>query len=212
MKLINEWYYFKNVINDSDCERLMELGKNNFMNAEVGKDTALTKEERIKGRNEIVEKEVDYKRRKSQVVWANEDWIYNLLNPYMVEANNKSGWNFDIKACETPQLTKYKKDDFFSWHIDGHSDSLSTYDLPENKFLNKNVRKISMTLLLNEDYEGGNFQFGFFNKGDVSIANPEFSTKGSLIFFPSFIYHQVTPITQGTRYSLVAWFIGPPFK
>jgi len=24
--------------------------------------------------------------------------------------------------------------------------------------------------------------------------------------------HQVTPVTKGTRHSLVAWFVGPPFK
>ena len=69
-----------------------------------------------------------------------------------------------------------------------------------------------MTILLNDDYEGGNFQFGFFNKGDVSITTPEFSTRGSIIFFPSFMHHQVAPVTKGTRYSLVAWFLGPSFK
>ena len=32
------------------------------------------------------------------------------------------------------------------------------------------------------------------------------------IFFPSFLMHRVTPVKQGTRYSLVSWFLGPPFK
>ena len=51
MRLINDWYYFINVIDDSTCEKLMELGQNKFMKAEVGKDTEPTEEERIKGRN-----------------------------------------------------------------------------------------------------------------------------------------------------------------
>jgi len=212
VKLINDWYYFINAIDDSTCEKLMELGQNKFMKAEVGKDTEFTEKELIKGRNIISDSEIDKKRRKSKVTWVEKDWVYKLINPFMLEANKKSGWNFDITASESPQLTKYEKDDFFGWHIDGHSDSLSAYDLPENKFLDKNVRKISMTILLNDDYEGGNFQFGFFNKGDVSIATPEFSTRGSIIFFPSFIHHQVSPVTKGIRYSLVAWFLGPPFK
>lgn len=190
----------------------MELGQNKFMKAEVGKDTEPTEEERIKGRNVLYQGEENKKRRKSKVAWVEEDWVYNLINPFMMEANKKSGWNFDITSSESPQLTKYEKDDFFGWHIDGHSDSLSTYDLPENKFLDKNVRKISMTILLNDDYEGGNFQFGFFDSGEVSISNPKFSTKGSIIFFPSFMHHQVAPVTKGIRYSLVAWFLGPPFK
>lgn len=214
MKLINDWYYFINAVDDSVCEKLIVLGKNKFMKGEVGKDIEPTEEERVKGRNILYaeDAEVDKKRRQSKVAWVDEDWVYNLINPFMAEANNKSGWNFDITACETPQLTKYEKDDFFGWHIDGHSDSLSAYNLPKNKFLDKNVRKISMTILLNDDYEGGNFQFGFFNRGDVSIANPKFSTKGSIIFFPSFINHQVAHIIKGIRYSLVAWFVGPPFK
>ena len=212
MKLINDWYYFINAIDDSTCEKLITLGKNKFMKAEVGRDTELTDEERIKGKNIISDSEIDKKRRQSKVAWVEEDWVYSLIYPFMEEANKKSGWNFSITASESPQLTKYKKDDFFGWHIDGHSDSLSTYDLPKNKFLDKNVRKISMTILLNDDYEGGNFQFGFFNRGKVSISNPKFSTKGSIIFFPSFMHHQVAPITKGIRYSLVAWFIGPPFK
>ena len=214
MKLINDWYYFINAVDDSVCEKLIALGKNKFMKGEVGKDIEPTEEERVKGRNILYSEdaEVDKKRRQSKVAWIDEDWVYNFINPFMAEANNKSGWNFDIAACETPQLTKYKKDDFFGWHIDGHSDSLSAYNLPKNKFLDKTVRKISMTILLNDDYEGGNFQFGFFNRGDVSIANPKFSTKGSIIFFPSFMHHQVAPIIKGIRYSLVAWFLGPPFK
>ena len=212
MKLINDWYYFIDALDDSTCEKLISLGKNKFTKAEVGRDTEFTEKELIKGRNIISDSEIDKKRRKSKVTWVEKDWVYKLINPFMLEANKKSGWNFDITASESPQLTKYEKDDFFGWHIDGHSDSLSTYDLPKNKFLDKNVRKISMTILLNDDYEGGNFQFGFFNKGDVSIATPEFSTRGSIIFFPSFIHHQVSPVTKGIRYSLVAWFLGPPFK
>lgn len=35
---------------------------------------------------------------------------------------------------------------------------------------------------------------------------------GTIIIFPSFVYHQVTPITKGTRKSLVNWSLGFPFK
>ena len=34
---------------------------------------------------------------------------------------------------------------------------------------------------------------------------------GTLIIFPSFLWHQVTPVTEGTRQSLVNWSIGKPF-
>ena len=201
MKLTNEWLYFTDAIDGSTCEKLIMLGQNKFESAQIAEDGLR------KGKDGVKEG-----RRKSKVVWVREKWVYDLMAPFMKTANEKSGWNFDVTACEIFQLTKYEKGDFFKWHVDGSSDSLSAYDKTKNKILQKNVRKISMTVLLNEDYEGGEFQFGFFNRGEVSISNPKFSTNGSVIFFPSFMHHQVAPVTEGIRYSLVGWFIGPPFK
>jgi PKHD-type hydroxylase len=40
----------------------------------------------------------------------------------------------------------------------------------------------------------------------------EIREKGSVIVFPSFIWHRVTPVTAGTRYSLVNWNLGFPFR
>jgi PKHD-type hydroxylase len=37
-------------------------------------------------------------------------------------------------------------------------------------------------------------------------------TKGSIIIFPSFVWHRVKPVTEGTRYSLVLWNLGKPYK
>jgi len=40
----------------------------------------------------------------------------------------------------------------------------------------------------------------------------EIRPKGSVIIFPSFTYHKVSPITEGIRYSLVAWALGRPWQ
>jgi PKHD-type hydroxylase len=40
----------------------------------------------------------------------------------------------------------------------------------------------------------------------------EINEKGSIVIFPSFLYHAVEPVKQGTRYSLVIWFLGKPWK
>ena len=63
-------------------------------------------------------------------------------------------------------------------------------------------RRISSIILLNDDYEGGDL--AFFNK--EYIIKPK---KNTVILFPSnFMYpHQILPITKGTRYSIVTWFI-----
>ena len=126
----------------------------------------------------------------------------------MEEANEHASWKFDIKAVESIQLTRYKKGGFCGFHGDGRSDHLSAYNLPKNEFFHGKVRKLSMSIILNDDYEGGGFEFATLNK----IYTPDFDKLGSIMVFPSFMMHRVKPVTKGTRYSLVSWFLGPPFK
>lgn len=71
-------------------------------------------------------------------------------------------------------------------------------------------RKLSITVQLSDpsEYEGGDFQF-------TEIPNPEMQDakqKGSVLIFPSYLIHQVSPVTQGVRKSLVAWFKGPKWQ
>ena len=40
----------------------------------------------------------------------------------------------------------------------------------------------------------------------------ELRNRGTIIVFPSFLEHQVTPVTKGTRYSLVQWYSGPDWR
>ena len=71
-----------------------------------------------------------------------------------------------------------------------------------------------MTLCLNDatEYEGGEFEFDFKDKTKTDpIVCEQIKKKGSIIVFPSFVWHRVKPVTKGTRYSLVAWNLGKPF-
>ncbi len=78
------------------------------------------------------------------------------------------------------------------------------------------IRKLSVTINLNQpgEYEGGNlkFDFGPHSQGKRFHEVTEIRPQGSIIVFPSWTYHQVTPVTKGTRYSLVLWSLGLPFK
>ena len=89
---------------------------------------------------------------------------------------------------------------FYDWHIDQHP-----------KVMNGVVRKISMSLFLNEDYEGGEFDLEIYKPE----SNPRYETfrlkKGDAIFFNSTTWHRVRPVTSGVRKSIVAWFTGPPY-
>ena len=77
------------------------------------------------------------------------------------------------------------------------------------------VRKLSMTINLNKpgEYDGGNlkFDFGPHAAGKRFHEVEEIRPQGSIIVFPSYTYHQVTPVTRGTRYSMVLWSLGQPF-
>jgi len=155
---------------------------------------------------------VDKKVRTSKVAWSSDQWIYDLIWPYMETANAQAGWEYDIKAAESVQITRYPEGGFYNFHKDGKSDNLGVYNAPKNKFIHGNVRKLSMSIILNDDYEGGGFEFATLKKEAANIYTPDFNKLGSVMVFPSFMMHRVKPVTKGTRYSLVSWFVGPPFK
>ena len=70
-------------------------------------------------------------------------------------------------------------------------------------------RKLSLVLQLADpsQYEGGNLQV--MTGGEPTNVRKQ---RGLITVFPAYTLHQVTPVTQGTRQSLVAWISGPPFR
>jgi len=167
--------------------------------------------------------------RDSEVCFFNYDWCYDLVMPYVHKANKEAGWNFDIEFAEDFQFTKYHPDGFYGWHVDGGGDMYSSYlPLDENTKKEKGrlyspfsnwqgkCRKLSVTINLNspDEYEGGKlkFDYGPHTNDERYHECDEIKPQGSIIVFPSFMYHQVTPVTRGTRYSLVLWALGNPFR
>jgi len=143
--------------------------------------------------------------RKCQTFFNNEDWVYKIIWPYLHNANQEAQWNFEISACENYQISKYVPGDLYNTHIDGlgtHGDKI----ISEHENLNDKVRKISMTMLLNDpsEFEGG--ELLLLNVGAVP------QKKGTMTFFPSYLPHEISPVTKGVRYSLVMWFLGYPFQ
>ena len=92
-----------------------------------------------------------------------------------------------IKQDSGYELLKYETNGFYTTHTDSFKDR---------------PRAVSCSFMLNDDYEGG--EFAFF--GRELVYNLK---KGSCIMFPSnFMYpHEIMPVTSGTRYSIVTWFV-----
>ena len=138
--------------------------------------------------------------RKSSVMFIENnpqnDWIYRRMAGAAIKTNNERYW-FDLLGFhEQLQLTRYSAGDFFEWHLDFGAGDIS-------------VRKLSITVQLSDpnDYEGGDLQF-MINQNIIDAPRE----RGTVIIFPSFILHRVTPITRGKRESIVGWVAGPPYR
>tara|TARA_R100000995_G_C3475266_1_gene120578 strand:+ start:688 stop:1323 length:636 start_codon:yes stop_codon:yes gene_type:complete len=210
--ILNDYYwYFKSAIPPRICDDIIEY--------------ALSKKEEMARTGSFQDKNLNKdeiailkKRRHSDVTWLNDTWIYKEIQPYVKLANESAGWNFEWDWSEPIQFTKYKLNQYYDWHAD-------SYHKPYNKKGNKNedgkIRKLSMTLQLTDgsEYEGGELEFDFRNYDpplrdeDKHLKQAkEILAKGSIIVFPSFVWHRVKPVRKGTRYSLVMWSLGYPYK
>tara|TARA_B100000787_G_scaffold166301_1_gene151338 strand:+ start:591 stop:1166 length:576 start_codon:yes stop_codon:yes gene_type:complete len=154
----------------------------------------------------------DTTKRKSNITWLNESWINETLKPYIDKANQDTGWNLQWDYTEKAQLTEYGKGQYYKWHIDQLAEP---YGEKYGKDWQGKIRKLSVTVSLSdpEDYEGGRLEFYTSNPFEQKIIScDQILDKGSLVVFPSYIWHQVTPITKGNRKSLVLWNLGYPYK
>ena len=123
--------------------------------------------------------------------------MYQDLNKFIQQANQNHFGFGDIRVTENAQFTEYPEGGFYDWHMD--CDVNMEHQPP--------VRKISMTLLLNDPSE--------FEGGDLEIMAPGKYAElkqGHAICFASFLNHRVNPVTRGMRQSLVVWFGGKAFR
>jgi len=125
--------------------------------------------------------------------------LLQVISKVVQTANNKN-WHFNIDLLESLQFTQYdgNKEQNYGWHTDNHLD-----------ITRDTIRKVSFTILLNDDFEGGEFETenGAPDKLDRIVTSD--LKKGDMIVFPSYVFHQVKPVTKGIRYSLVGWIHGP---
>ena len=207
---VNGWFTFEaGTIDKKTCNKIKKHVAKKWESSEVDKSKDTTDEERKTGKKP--DYKPDSKIRKSDIAWCNDQWLYDIIFPYMHRANDAAGWRYHIKAAESAQITRYRKGGFYSFHWDGNGDHLSAYNNPQNDFMHGHVRKLSMSVILNDNFEGGAFEFAEYSKENC-IITPIEAKAGSIIIFPSSTEHRVAPVTKGTRYSLVTWFVGPPFK
>lgn len=121
-----------------------------------------------------------------------ESYIGTQLNYIILDLNET--FNYRLSCIQDIQYLEYKEGDYYDWHSDV-SDGLSS------------LRKISMSYVLNDNFEGGELEF--FHGGETYVINAK---EESLIAFTSFINHRVKKVTQGVRKALVVWVNGESWR
>lgn len=143
---------------------------------------------------------IDTGTRRSKIEWMRKDadceWVFEKLS-HVVSSINSQFYKFNLTGFGEPlQLTNYDSDDngMYGWHQD---------------YNGRISRKLSVVIQLSDpsEYEGGNLQI--FTDGKPETIRKQ---KGLIALFPSYTLHQVTPVTQGNRQTLVAWVSGPAFR
>ena len=149
--------------------------------------------------------------RKSYITWYDDKELSTKIFDIIKDINIKTKWNFNLTELEPLQYTIYNLRNFYDWHIDSHT----------KPYKNGLIRKLSFTICLNDNeiennnYTGGDFEIclphPYHNKNKYFRFRKVFK-QGTIIVFPSHIWHKVHPITSGTRKVLVGWVVGKSFE
>jgi PKHD-type hydroxylase len=182
------WVYMDGVFNDKECDDIISMGRALEMKPGTVYDDGSI---------------VDFPskiQRDALVSWfsPNEEtmWMYKRLSIVINQLNNDY-YKFDLDGfAEGIQFTEY------------HSPS-GTHGAHMDKAPNGVVRKLTMIIQLTDpdEYEGCDLEI-IQSDGNRKLPRK----RGTLVAFPSWEWHQVNPITSGTRNSLVAWITGSPFR
>ena len=183
-------YYYKNVFSKEDCDRVIEqCSMLSQIDATVG--------------NPVSSQEVNKSIRTSSISWVPTEesyqWIYRKCTD-LVNIANKEFFNYNLDYIEDLQFTKYDSstNSFYGKHHDIAQVNKGSY-----------YRKLSFTIQLNDpsSYSGGDL---ILNDGSKpSIIKRDL---GEITLFPSYVLHEVTPVTAGIRNTLVGWVCGKPFR
>lgn len=211
MNLQNYYYYFQSALTPRFCDELLKYGKSQQEQlALTGGQTNKVNQGKPLDEKDILDLK---KKRDSNIVWLSDRWIYKEIQPYIHQANRLAGWDFDWSFSEACQFTKYGPGQHYGAHCDSWE---APYDNPSNPDTHGKIRKLSVTCSLSDpsEYEGGELEFQFRNQDDPTPKKKcvEILPRGSICVFPSFVWHEVRPVTKGIRYSLVIWSLGYPFR
>jgi PKHD-type hydroxylase len=189
---VEPWVEINNAFSEVQLDLMIQIGKSNEHSVDSG-PAGLGLEGKV---NDSI--------RISRISWIKADvpsqhWIFRDLVDFITEVNEKY-FNYDLVKIENLQFATYdsKKKGMYKKHIDIFHSNKTPYS-----------RKLSFSLQLSDEdsYEGGDLNL-YYEEEPKTMSKK----RGTLMFFPSYTLHEVTPVTKGVRHSLVGWVEGPAFK
>ena len=181
----NLYAFWNNAFSKEECQTIINIAKNKGL---------------IKGKTFNDDKSKDV--RNSKISWLypvdDMDWVFRRVTDITLNLNERF-FKFDLFGLnEGFQFTNYEAPSGkYGKHVD--------------RGMNISVRKLSISIQLTnpEEYEGGELKLYDGDDKDAIVMD---KTQGTLIIFPSYVLHEVMPVTKGTRNSLVTWVTGKQFK
>jgi PKHD-type hydroxylase len=175
--------FFNNAFTKEECQAIVNIAKNkDLIQGTTSKDYKITDV------------------RDSKISWLypsdNLDWLFRRVTDIVLNLNERF-YKFDLFGInEGFQFTNYQSPSGkYGKHVDIGTNIV--------------VRKLSISIQLTnpKEYEGGELYLYDDEKGVA--MNKE---QGTLIMFPSYVLHEIMPVTKGERNSLVTWVTGKQFK
>lgn len=187
-----EWCYFKQYFTPDQCSKILEDGlKLPVQDGQLGVSGEFTVD--------------NYRKSKIRFIQKNDptfEWIFVNMWKMAIQANDE-WFGFHISKMDYIQLAEY--DASYGGHYDKHHDVFWINNDPYYH------RKLTAVVQLTDPstYIGGNL---LLSPPIQQPPNEEVRTQGTAFFFPSFLEHEATAVTSGTRYSLACWFDGPKWR
>jgi len=198
---IETWGYAHEAFTPEECDKIIEIGTTSKNCTPLSR--ALTGGLTSDNLKNSDTKDDLKKIRRSYTSWIHSNapenaWIFERLTN-IIKAVNDRLFQFDLVEIQSLQFTCYDGAEKGAYvkHIDQMLDSTGF------------PRKLSVSIQLSneKDYKGGDLLLH-----EAAKPTKTFRNRGTAIFFPSYVLHEVTPVTKGIRYSLVIWVTGPRFK
>ena len=214
MQLIDYDIGYDQLLSSGECQDIVDWFLERIESGEIEKYKAKTRQEATK------ENKYDTYHRKGNTASAHgfpyERDIIDSIMTYSQDTGiriyqdkgpghyRSVSWQFTIYDDEGDHFKEHQ-DQSVKHYLNAYHNNLDQQDPHKYQY-----RKISSSIQLSdpEAYEGCKLQIR--NTRETMFSPP--NRRGSVIAFPSYAEHVVTPLTSGVRYAMVGWFHGPHWR